>query len=781
MIKMQDEHFIFLGGFYLALGLLHFILYLYNTHKKANLLYSLGLVMVFINYIILDTNPLKNPTLLTIKLSALVNFLTNGILLYFAANYLFAIYLPFRRIAVTAFLWIYTLLFTVLCVTSADSFLFEIFATVLRFTCYAAASSICVAGFIRNWQNFYLIGSATLILLITEAFVAVDIFGLWDTHGGIRLWLILSGYSIPFIAYSSYLSKDLALTSKKLYEQERITRKILEGQNEALEQKVKERTRQICAQKEELEAQAEKIKEIDKIKSRFFANISHEFRTPLTLILNPLEKRIQSTQDSSDKRELIIMHRNGSKLLALVNQLLELSRLEDGRLKLETRNYSLSSILTPAVLQFSSLATLRNIDFVYDAPKEPVMACVDAAKMNDIVTNLLSNAFKFTPDGGVISLTLSKQNENPPFKREYAQITVSDTGIGISPEHHDKIFERFYQVDNSTTRQYEGSGIGLALCKDLLQLHEGTIEVISSLGQGSTFKIKLPLTANQRSFEHIEAKIVSNEQPPCASDIDKRENGKLIDENGRLKILVVEDNNDMRYYLSQELRKTYSVMESSDGHSGLSAAFREVPDLILSDIMMPKLDGVALCRKLKSDERTSHIPIIMLTARTALDSKIESYEIGADDYISKPFSLKELLARISNLIENRKKLQKKFSQNLSLRPIDIKMLSVEERFLEKVMRIIEEHMEDSIFSVDDLAKESAMSTIQLYRKLKALTGNTPNELIRNVRLERAKCILRQRGANVAEVAYLVGFSNLSYFAKCFKDKFGITPSKCLKT
>ena len=524
--------------------------------------------------------------------------------------------------------------------------------------------------------------------------------------------------------------------------------------------------------------QEQLFKELDTLKSRFFANISHEFRTPLTLLLGPLEKRLSVATETADRNELTVMHRNASRLLTLVNQLLDLSRLEAGTLTLKGHYQPLHEFIHSIASQFSSMADSKTINFRVLAD-QPVSLFFDSDKLEKIITNLLSNAFKFTPAGGSITLTLKEHEPNERFKNGYAEIIVADSGPGMEAEHLEKIFDRFYQADTSSTRGYEGSGIGLALTKELVELHHGSITVTSTPGKGSSFTVQLP-----QGTAHLNASDIEYTKKAVRSNVflsngsaEAIEHETAVGEGPLPRVLVVEDNADLRSYLHNSLKDIYQIYEASDGEQGLIAALEEIPDLIISDLMMPKMDGLQLCEKLKNSEKTSHIPLILLTAKADIETKIEGLHTGADDYMAKPFDARELKARIYNLIESRRNLQQKFSRQFSLSVSEIQVESLEDRFLKKVKGTIEVQIGDSTLSVETLAEEVAMSAVQLYRKLKALTGQTPNELIRNMRMDRAASLLRQHAGNVSEVAYQVGFNNLSYFAKCFKEKFDVTPSE----
>jgi len=397
-----------------------------------------------------------------------------------------------------------------------------------------------------------------------------------------------------------------------------------------------------------------------------------------------------------------------------------------------------------------------------------------------IITNLLSNAFKFTPEGGNIDFTVEKMIKE-------AEIKISDNGIGIPRERIDKIFDRFYQVDGSHTREGEGTGIGLALTKELVELHKGKINVESEEGEETTFTVLLPLGKDHLKPEEIVEKEISEETEVPIEDtelIPEMENRKentdidlLIDTDKPL-LLIVEDNSDVRKYIISHLESDYRIQEAVDGEDGLAQALNHIPDLIISDVMMPKMDGFELCDKLKTDEKTSHIPIIMLTAKATSEDKIEGYETGADDYIMKPFEAAELKVRIKNLIEIRRKLHKKFSSDDFGIPKELS--SIDEQFMKRVLRGINKHISDEKFSIEELGKEAAMSRMHLHRKLKALTGKSTSLFIRSVRLAKAKKMIKEERGNISEIAYDLGFGSPAYFTKCFKEEFGYLPSELTK-
>ncbi len=522
-----------------------------------------------------------------------------------------------------------------------------------------------------------------------------------------------------------------------------------------------------------------KQQEFVNLRSQFFANISHEFRTPLTLILGPLEDLLSSAEEDGEHRQSYqLMKQNGEKLLDLVNQLLDLAKLEAGNMPLHVTEGDLETFLKTRAASFSSLADFQHIKFTVAIASEIGSGWFDGDALEKIVNNLLSNAFKFTPEGGMIQFgaTLIQKQD------KVVKIVVQDNGPGISGAELEKVFDRFYQVDSSTTREKTGTGIGLALTKELAELHKGTISVASEEGKGTTFTVILPITKDQ----FIEGDLSQVTQPPSKPKKAVRGVSSGISEDlemgpsrtkGSPQLLIVEDNDDVRAYIKKQLTKDYHITEAVNGTEGLSLALKMVPDLIVSDVMMPGMSGISLCEKLKQNEKTSHIPVILLTALASQTSKLEGIETGADDYIVKPFDKEELTARVKNLIDQRKRLRKKYSRQLNLEPKTLAITSKDELFLEKVIQVLEQHLDNSAFKVEDFAREMGMSRTQLFRKMRALTDQSAQDFIRDFRLKRAAQLLKNKAGNISEVAYQVGFNNLSYFTKRFKELFGKTPSE----
>jgi signal transduction histidine kinase/DNA-binding response OmpR family regulator/ligand-binding sensor domain-containing protein len=573
-----------------------------------------------------------------------------------------------------------------------------------------------------------------------------------------RTWWAYILYAISFIGFFSLISQVRA--------------RKLKSEKKALALSVAERTEEIRSQANQLKVQAEKLQELDQAKSRFFANISHEFRTPLTLISGCLEDLARSSAEDKDRMRIRVMQKNSERLRQLIEQLLDLSKLENGKLRLNVRPVSPGNFLKAMISSFSSWAEQKSISLSVDLSENPITAYMDEDIMEKVVENLLSNAVKFTPFGGRVTFTGHWTNED-------LTIGISDNGPGIPPEKIHRIFERFYQVDDYSTRRHEGSGIGLALVKELVSLHHGRISVESQPGDGTVFRFTIPINESSYSAHEFGSGSDENEKPLIRRRANMpteiyREQEELLREPSI--VLVVEDNVDLSHYIGDHLPGC-SILLAGNGADGFNKAVENVPDLIISDVMMPEMDGVEFCKKIKEQEATSHIPVILLTAKADIESRLEGLETGADDYMTKPFDARELQLRVKNLIIQREKLKERFSRTVILKPKDIAITPGDEIFLNKVMVIVENHLGDSEFSVDDFQKEIGMSRMQLHRKLTALTGHSAMEFIRIQRLIRASELLSKTASSISDVCYLTGFTSLSYFAKCFKKQFGTAPKE----
>lgn len=526
------------------------------------------------------------------------------------------------------------------------------------------------------------------------------------------------------------------------------------------------------------EFESQKLQEVDQIKSRFFANISHEFRTPLTIIIGSLEKLKSKMENNSDHKELVVMKRNASRLLHLINQLLELSRLESGNTKLNTAENDIVKFLKRITASFSSLANDKNIQLTFNnhpvdeiQRSEEVLLYYDKKKLETVFYNLLSNAVKFSPAGEKIDVSVAKVDEN-------VKINFANTGTQISPDKIKNIFDRFYQVDDTGTRNFEGTGIGLSLVKEYVELHKGKIGVKSNNNR-TIFTIHLPLGKNHLSENEIVHEDLDQLQMDLIPQSDLPTTSTQIVneqvETDKTIILVVEDNSDLREMIKENLQGKYFVIEAENGVKGLKLAEETIPDLIISDIMMPEMDGYELSQKIKTNDKTNHIPVILLTAKAETKDKLEGFETGADDYLIKPFNSDELIIRVKNLIKIRRQLREKYQSQMLVKPADVVVPSIQKVFLDKLTSIIEKNISNDNFSVEILCDEIGMSRAQLHRKIKALTNQSASEFIRNFRLQRASELLKQNAGNIAEISYQVGFNSQAYFTKMFQELYGQTP------
>jgi signal transduction histidine kinase/ligand-binding sensor domain-containing protein/DNA-binding response OmpR family regulator len=520
-----------------------------------------------------------------------------------------------------------------------------------------------------------------------------------------------------------------------------------------------------------------KIHEMDLMKLKFFTNVSHEFRTPLTLILSPLERIIKSTENSSNKEQLKLIQRNAKRLLNLINQLLDFRRLEVQGLSLVVRDGELVSFCREATESFSDLSESRNIQLTFVSNVEELKASFDYDKIEKILFNLLSNAFKFTPEGGKISVKFHLDETDASEKK--VLIEVCDTGIGIPEDKQELIFERFVQNLPEGATVNRGSGIGLSLTKEFVQMHEGKIRVKSTIGEGSCFEVVLPLKDSYKIQKILgDNELYETNLTPLKNFTNH--DGENSKPTGTLKILLVEDNPDIRFYLKDNLKSEYQIFEAANGLEAWELTLKALPDMIVSDIMMPVMDGLEFCRKIKTDNRTSHIPVILLTAKATDQQKYEGLETGADDYVTKPFNFEVLEIRIKNIIELRKQLRLHYQQNFDLQPSEISITSLDDKFLKKIKEITEKNMHEPNFSVEKLSAEFGISRAHLYNKLLALTGKTPIEYIRILRIRRSAQLLEKSQLTVMEIAYKVGFNDPRYFTKHFKSEYKMTPSQYAK-
>ncbi|MCB0586813.1 MAG: response regulator, partial [Phaeodactylibacter sp.] len=588
-----------------------------------------------------------------------------------------------------------------------------------------------------------------------------------------------------------------------LYQKEQILKQALEL--EASNKNLEERNRQIQQQKDKLEDMVVQVEELSKAKLGFFTNISHELRTPLTLILGPVgQLQENSILISEEERQHLyeVIHRNAARLLKLINQLLELRRIENSSLELNLQPLDLPNFFASVLELFENLAAERSIglSFSHGACCSPVV--LDPDKLEKVIANLLSNSFKHTPDGGRIEINLSKvaaaEASLPEEHSHYLRIAVEDTGEGIVKKDLDQIFNPFYRSGTDNQKEFS-SGIGLAYIKSLVEAHGGRIEVKSQKGKGSSFFVFLPFLKPKGSLAAQpvvrgpnlrNARLELQSLAASFAGVGKRSVSGAIGMaprayrhgNGGKKqkkptLLIVEDNKDMASFLCSILAKDYQLLKAENGREGLEIARKQNIDLILSDVMMPEMDGLDFCKHIKKNFSTSHIPVILLTAKIMDDHKLAGYLTGADDYITKPFNPELLEVRIENLLEQRRGLRKKITRDFMLNPKEVKLTSPDEELLQRLIQLMEKHIDDSDFNVNKMCEMVHLSHMHFIRKVRQLTGKTPSELLKSFRMKRAKDLLAQQKVTISEVAYQVGYDLPNSFSRVFRQEFGMTPTE----
>jgi len=548
-------------------------------------------------------------------------------------------------------------------------------------------------------------------------------------------------------------------------------------ENKKINARLSLQNEEILQQQHQLIELGKKAKAATDAKFNFFTNISHELRTPLTLILGPLEEVLLSPKlQFTVKAQLEMVKKNTMRLLRLVNQLMDFRKIEEAKMKLRASENNITAFVTDISNAFTELAVTKKITYRTDSKEKELLAWFDVNMMDKILFNLLSNAFKYTGEHGFINVLVSKDESN-----KNAVIKIEDSGIGMSPEAIEHAFDIFYQGNDGS---YKGTGIGLALSKELITLHHGTIAVHSKKGEGATFEVRFPLgnahldetemvtDAADYNVNYEDAKIYLNETA-VLQPLPGEEAPAAGKENS---VLIIEDNPEVRMFVKNQLSRNYEIIEAENGNMGLHLAYEIVPDLIISDIMLPGKDGMMITETLKNDVRTSHIPIIILTAKGSIEQQIEGLKINADAYIVKPFNIQYLEENIKNLLRNREALKGHYSSELpheSQRNAVSK--KIDRKFVNEFSAIIENNISNEDFSVNDICKELGISRVQLYRKVKAVLGYNINEYILDVRMQKAKHLLLNEDLSISEISYKVGFSSPAYFATVFKSKFGVTP------
>ncbi|WP_323026745.1 two-component regulator propeller domain-containing protein [Gelidibacter japonicus] len=629
-------------------------------------------------------------------------------------------------------------------------------------------------GFDNEWINIGNKKSATYTNLDSGIYTfrvkAANNDGLWNEEGASMSFTIKPA---PWLTWWAYLIYAILIVTILLIIRKYSLIRIHEKNELKFERQEKER-----------------IEEINQMKLRLFTNVSHDFRTPLTLIIGPLERMLHKKIGSAYiQRQHEIMHRNASVLLQLINQLLDFRKSESGQLKLTASEGNIVPFIKNIKMSFDELARLRGIDYHFHTEDDSIELWFDNIDLKKVIYNLLSNAFKFTPKGGQVSISLSKvaKMKSNLTAKEFLRLEVKDSGRGVPKENLKFIFDRFYQLgQDDTTRS--GTGIGLALTKSIVELHHGKIKAKSNEGEGTTFIVLLPLGNAHLS----ETEMTSNQDTTSGSfyfnspnymikdllpeDLDE-DNEELENNISEITILIVEDNVEVRLFIKSIFELSYDILEAENGEMAIEIANNHRVDLIISDVMMPKMDGIEMCHHIKSNILTSHIPVLLLTAKTSEDAQRQGYETGADAYITKPFDANILELKVNNLLMTRKRLIEKFRKDIILEPSKPKVTSPDEIFLQKAIALVEAHINDSEYSINDFVNEMGMSRSALYRKLKAVTDQSITEFIRTIKLKRAGQLILQTDLNISEIAFDLGFNDLKHFRKSFQILFDELPSE----
>lgn len=526
---------------------------------------------------------------------------------------------------------------------------------------------------------------------------------------------------------------------------------------------------------EEERKEARRIQELDMMKIKFLTNVSHEFRTPLSLIMAPVDKMINQSADKDQKNQAELIKRNARRLLNLVNQLLDFRKMEVHELKLCPQSGDIIQFIKDASYSFADLAEKKNINFIFDTDTENLITSFDHDKIERIIFNLLSNAFKFTPSGGHVGVWITVSAEEATPESKCLEIKVIDNGIGIEKEKHAKIFDCFFQNEIPDSFVNQGSGIGLSITKEFVKMHKGEITLESEPGSGSCFIVRIPVKTEDLCIRSPEI-AVPDSQSSISSPV-KRGIDVALEKNKKPVILLVEDNDDFRFYLKDNLREYFQIVEAVNGKDGWQKALALHPALIVSDISMPEMNGIDLCKKVKNDSRTTHIPVILLTALTGEEDQVKGLAFGATDYMTKPFNFEILLSKIKNLLTLQDTFKRTYKKQLDLQIEEVEVASGDEKFLRNVVDYIEKNMSNDRLSVEELSREMAMSRVSLYKKLLTLTGKSPLEFIRSVKMKRAAQLLASGEMTIAMVSYEVGFNSPNYFTRTFKEEFKLLPSE----
>jgi signal transduction histidine kinase/DNA-binding response OmpR family regulator len=756
----------------LILGLLHLLLFLFYPQRKLNLYYALFVILTGIHGILIYQYYFTNYP----AVQYFVDFMSSVMKVLLMWSGLVLLYmLDYGRLQRWRF---YTLSAISAAYIVAYISKFYIFHSQNWVDGFSITFFVCSTdGFIsvyhlirKGRRDAWLVATGVLVVTLIYFLAWDDTFHLWPYgYNAMRIFVISTGDLVLPVCLSLYLALDFARTNQSLaarlaevetlsaaaLAQESERREMAAAETQRLEQMVQQRTM-------ELKEKAEKLHELDAAKSRLFTNIAHEFRTPLTLIINPARELLAEPNDRKNEKYHRLILNNAERLLQLINQLMELSKLEHGLTELVIALLDLVALLRDHIQNFETLVVQKGLALNFRCSHQQLWVMADRNKLDKIISNIISNAVKFTNAGRVDVFLYQDHDHHNSFT-----IQVRDTGKGIPQSKLPHIFSRFYQVDPSASHAPEGSGIGLAICKELVELMGGQIMVKSWEGAYTEITVQLPLeptAGNQME------KDTTDILPPV-----ENEELALAEDDDRPVVLFVEDHLDLRDFVSLLLAERYRVFTAANGTEGIALGKDLIPALIITDVMMPEQDGYQLCKAFKEDPRTSHIPVMMLTAKADAECRIQGIEIGADAYLGKPFDKRELLATANNLIILSR--QQRDAAGMTNRWLNdpAHLPSIEQAFLKKVRVAVENHLDETGYGIDQLAAEIGLSRIQLHRKLKAVTGTAPGELIRVIRLQYAHDLLQHRTATVAEIAYQVGFSSPASFSASFSRHFGFPP------
>lgn len=761
-------------GAQLAFVLLHLALFAFYPKQRLNLYYSLFLfatsAVLYLRYLTVGTS---DPYLQRIT----ADLFETGIIMaaFLAAILLYGVsddHLPRKRILISAVLGSLTLLDYFLQYRNASGatiFWLEIFYFLLVM---ADGLFALVRAMLRRKPRIWLIGTGMLTLTLFYLVVGSDLFGLMKGNDElIGKWMSIGLLAIP-LSFSVYLALDFSAVNRSLsarlkevqelselsLAQETEKNRILAGQADQLEKTVAARTL-------EVRSQAQKLQEMDALKSRFIVNLTHEFRTPLSLIIGPAGLIAENAGTDAERKQGKLIQENAQQLLLLINQLLDLSKLEEGKMEIVNAEADILGIATAVLLPFSNAAMQKQVTLALKSRFSKLRGVVDEGKLTMILRNVLSNAIKFSLPGGEIHVTVDLEKAQQPTALVF---TVADQGIGISAAKLPYVFDRFYQADSSDTRSNEGSGIGLALTRELVELMNGTIAIDSTENVGTVVRIRLPVNI---TLANIGDRDLSLQAEKGATQTDEKDD---LTNDGPL-LLIIEDHDQLRAFISETLNVKFRTLTARNGEEGIQLAKKHIPDLVITDLMMPGMDGYEVCGKLKTQELTSHIPVMMVTAKNALESRNKGWSAGADAYLSKPFEPAELLALADGLIGNRLLLQERYRREEAWKPAVGALPPQELPFLEKVRNLINSNLANELFGVDQLCDSIGLSKAQLHRKLKNTLGHSPGDLIRMIRLQQALQLLKSGELTVAEIAYSVGFGNPASFSTSFSNYFGYAP------